>query len=345
MRIYVLIIALSIVTLGLLIKKDDNITEVTKKDITKIVEISYLPKKQFSRVLKLRGFTEASRIVILKSQVEGKISSKLFEKGSFYTAGSQLLMIDPEDKVAKAKEMEALFNQRKKEYEVAEQLYKKGFRSELKLSKSRTNFENALALFEKSQVELSNTKVVIPFDSIVDESYVELGDYLKKGDEVAKIVDLNPLHVNLSTNEKDINKITLNQNVDVIIGNKVLTGKVNFISRTSDKETRNFRIQVEIQNKNNEIFSGLSSEIELKLKPMAAFFIPSSLITLNDMGEVGIKTVNDSIVKFIPIKIISDNGNGYWINLENFKENEIPIITQGHEFTVDGETVKIKIND
>ena len=30
---------------------------------------------------------------------------------------------------------------------------------------------------------------------------------------------------------------------------------------------------------------------------------------------------------------------------ENFKENQIPIITQGHEFTIDGETVKIKIND
>ncbi len=345
MRIYVLIIALSILTIGLLLKKDKKITKVTDKNITKTVEINYLPKKQFSRVLKLRGFTEASRVVILKSQVEGKISSKLFEKGTFYKAGSQLLMIDPEDKVAKTKEMEALFNQRKKEYEVAEQLYNKGFRSELKLSKSRTNFENALALFEKSQVELSNTKVVIPFDSIVDDSYVELGDYLKKGDEIAKVVDLNPLHVNLSTNEKDINKITLNQKVNVIIGNKFLTGKVNFISRTSDKETRNFRIQVEIENKNNEIFSGLSSEIELKLKPVAAFFIPSSLITLNDLGEIGIKTVNNNIVEFMPIKIISDSGSGYWINLENFKEDEIPIITQGHEFTVDGETVKIKIND
>ena len=98
-------------------------------------------------------------------------------------------------------------------------------------------------------------------------------------------------------------------------------------------------------NKNNEIFSGLSSEIELKLKPVAAFFIPSSLITLNDLGEIGIKTVNNNIVEFMPIKIISDSGSGYWINLENFKEDEIPIITQGHEFTVDGETVKIKIND
>ena len=122
----------------------------------KTVEVENL--KRFSKKLKLRGFSQASRIVTLKSQVEGKISSKSFEKGNFYKAGKNLLLIDPEDKIAKLKEMEALLNQRKKEYEVAENLYKKGFRSEVKLTESRTNFENALALFEKSQVELNKQK-------------------------------------------------------------------------------------------------------------------------------------------------------------------------------------------
>ena len=79
---------------------------------------------------------------------------------------------------------------------------------------------------------------MIPFDSIVDESYVELGIIWRT--EVAKIVDLNPLHVNLSQMKKTLSKITLNQNVDVIIGSKVLTGKVNFISWTTSKETREF---------------------------------------------------------------------------------------------------------
>ena len=92
--------------------------------------------------------------------------------------------------------MEALLNQRKKEYAVAEQLFKKGFRSEVKLSESRTNFENALAKYEKSG-ELNNTKILIPFDSTIEDSFVELGDYLKKGDNVAKIVDLDPILIKI----------------------------------------------------------------------------------------------------------------------------------------------------
>ena len=93
--------------------------------LDKKVVVKKLKKESFTKTLKFSGFSEASRIVIIKSQVEGKVSSKSFEKGKFYKAGSQLVLIDPEDKIAKFKEMEALLNQRKKEYEVAEKLFKK----------------------------------------------------------------------------------------------------------------------------------------------------------------------------------------------------------------------------
>ena len=76
---------------------------------------------------------------------------------------------------------------------------------------------------------------------------------MKKGDAIVKIVDLDPLHINLTANENDINKIKVNQKAKVIIGEKIINGRINFISKTSDKETRNFRIQVEIKNPNNQI--------------------------------------------------------------------------------------------
>ncbi len=328
-------------------EKSDNLQieeEVTKK----AVQVEKLKNKKFSRKLKLRGFTKASRVVILKSQVEGKISSKNFTKGIDYKAGTQLILIDPEDKVAKLKEMEALLNQRKKEYQVAENLFEKGFRSEVKLTESRTKFENALALFEKSQVELNNTKIIMPFDSSIEESYVELGDYVKKGDSIAKIVDLNPIYINLSASEKEINQLKLNQKTSVLIGKKMFDGRINYISKTSDPQTRNFTIQVEVDNTNNSILSGLSTEIEINLDAENAFFVSSSLITLNDLGEIGLKIISSGIVQFIPIKIISDTGKGYWIKTINKDlSDEIIVITQGHEYTIEGEIVdfSFKKND
>ena len=199
------------------------------------------------------------------------------KKGQSYKAGAQLLLIDPEDKIAKLKEMEALLSQRKKEYEVAESLFNKGFRSEVKLSESRTNFERALALYEKSQVELNNTKIFIPFDSIVEDSYVELGDYLKKGDPIVKVVDLDPNFHYCKCHRKRNRPFKTKSKGKNYILSKEFDGFINYISKTADDLTRNFKVQIRLDNKENKIISGLTSEIEIGTKNEDAFFISSSL--------------------------------------------------------------------
>ena len=293
MKIFLVISSLLIISIFFFYKEEAEVSDEIEIKLDKKVVVKKLQKESFTKTLKFSGFSEASRIVIIKSQVEGKVSSKSFEKGKFYKAGSQLVLIDPEDKIARLKEMEALLNQRKKEYEVAEKLFKKGFRSEVKLSESRTNFENALALYEKSQVELNNTKILIPFDSTIEDSFIELGDYVKKGDKIAKIVDLDPIFVKVNVTENVINNLKLNQTTSIIIADKSYEGLISYISKTSDPLTRNFRVEIKINNKQKQIISGLSSEVKINLSKEDAYFIPSSLISLDDQGKIGIKVVQE----------------------------------------------------
>ncbi len=346
MKIFLVISSLLIISIFFFYKEEPEVSDEIEIKLDKKVVVKKLQKESFTKTLKFSGFSEASRIVIIKSQVEGKVSSKSFEKGKFYKAGSQLVLIDPEDKIARLKEMEALLNQRKKEYEVAEKLFKKGFRSEVKLSESRTNFENALALYEKSQVELNNTKILIPFDSTIEDSFIELGDYVKKGDKIAKIVDLDPIFVKVNVTENVINNLKLNQTTSIIIADKSYEGLISYISKTSDPLTRNFRVEIKINNKKKQIISGLSSEVRINLSKEDAYFIPSSLISLDDQGKIGIKVVQEKKVLFLTIDIISDTGNGYWVN-SNSKNNleDYMLITQGHEYVIEGEKVVIKNSD
>jgi len=345
-KIFLVISSLLIISIFFFYKEEAEVSDEIEIKLDKKVVVKKLQKESFTKTLKFSGFSEASRIVIIKSQVEGKVSSKSFEKGKFYKAGSQLVLIDPEDKIARLKEMEALLNQRKKEYEVAEKLFKKGFRSEVKLSESRTNFENALALYEKSQVELNNTKILIPFDSTIEDSFIELGDYVKKGDKIAKIVDLDPIFVKVNVTENVINNLKLNQTTSIIIADKSYEGLISYISKTSDPLTRNFRVEIKINNKQKQIISGLSSEARINLSKEDAYFIPSSLISLDDQGKIGIKVVQEKKVLFLTIDIISDTGNGYWVN-SNSKNNleDYMLITQGHEYVMEGENVVIKNSD
>ena len=339
---YIFILLVIALAVFVLFKKDSNKTSNDQKEVKEYitsVEVEEFKIKKFSKKLIFRGFTESSREVILKSQVDGRISNVSFKRGSDVPAGQQIVLIDPEDKVAKVKEMEALFDQRKKEYEVAEKLFKKGFRSEVNLSKARSRFENSLALFEKSQVELNNTKIIIPFDCFIEESYVELGDYVQKGDKIVKVVDLDPMYLTVTVSEKNIANLEINQKAKAFLANGVeSTGYINYISTTADEQTRNFKVQIEIDNPKNKILSGLSGELHIKLNPIDAYFIPSSIVTLNDEGVLGIKGIAEERVIFMPINILSDTGKGYWI--KSVTNNKLTIITRGQEYVKVGEVVE-----
>ena len=76
MKVIFLIIIFSIGTVFLFFKKENNIEDFQEVEFIKKVKVEDLIKKTFSKLIKLRGFSNASRIVILRSQVEGRISSK-----------------------------------------------------------------------------------------------------------------------------------------------------------------------------------------------------------------------------------------------------------------------------
>ena len=87
MRIYILIAILLIISIGLFFKEDSPKNSSSIEKIEKTVGVKLLDKQNYSKILKLRGFTEASRIVTIKSQVEGRISAKFFNKGGYYKSG------------------------------------------------------------------------------------------------------------------------------------------------------------------------------------------------------------------------------------------------------------------
>ena len=68
-----------------------------------------------------------------------------------------------------------------------------------------------------------------------------------------------------------------------------------------------------------------------------AHFIPSSVLSLNDQGIIGVKYVTDEgIVVFSEIVIIQSEADGIWVG---GLPDEITLITVGQEFVQDGQLV------
>ena len=89
----------------------------------------------------------------------------------------------------------------------------------------------------------------------------------------------------------------------------------------------------------------MSSEIQIGTENDSAFFISSSLISLDNSGILGIKVIIDNKVSFLPIEVLSDVGNGYWIKLKKNITKDILIITQGSEYVIDGDLISFKFEE
>tara|TARA_B100000676_G_scaffold93568_1_gene93357 strand:- start:361 stop:1266 length:906 start_codon:yes stop_codon:yes gene_type:complete len=184
-------------------------------------------------------------------------------------------------------------------------------------------------------------KIVAPFSGYLESLKVDKGDYLNTGGICAALIDSNPMLLIADIAEKEIADIDVGANsmARLISGDEIL-GKVSFIATSADKNTRTFRVEIQVDNKDRKIRDGVSAEIYIESKKVFSHKISPAILSLNDQGKLGIRTVDENnSVEFREIEILEDTTDGLWIS--GLNENE-RIITLGQEYVFQGQTVNVK---
>ena len=252
------------------------------------------------------------------------------------------------------------------EFQSAKQLIDKGLSSKSKLSLASLNLANAksnlldIKLNYESQlanseaqlanikskiknikIDIDNTKISTPFSGIINNSYVEIGDFVQPGNVLFSVVDLNPIKIQGYLSESDINNVTIGTKAVVNNSNLITKiGEISFISPTAETSTRTFEITIEANNDDLLFKSGITASITIKGKNIKAHKIPPSILTLQDDGTVGVKAVDEnSKVVFYPIKKEIDTIDGMWVSR---LPDEVKLIITGQEYITVGQTVEIE---
>ena len=168
-----------------------------------------------------------------------------------------------------------------------------------------------------------------------------MGDFVRPGDVLFSIVDLNPIKIQGYLSETDVNNVKIGTKAEVSNSNYIVkVGKITFISPTAETSTRTFEITIEANNDDLLFKSGITASINIKGNSIKAHKIPPSILTLQDDGTVGIKAVDENNkVVFYPIKKEIDTIDGMWIS---GLPNEVKIIITGQEYITTGQIVEIK---
>ncbi len=193
---------------------------------------------------------------------------------------------------------------------------------------------------KRYQIHLGQLTLKAPFAGVVERRDAELGDFVQEGDPVALIVDDDPILVVGQVSERDVGKLRIGgRGRAQLINGEQLAGTIRYIATTAEPATRTFRVELEVANGDHAFRDGVTAEIRIESGTVLAHFVSPAVLTLDDTGRVGVRTVDQAgRVHFHAAEVIGDSADGVW--LAGLPER-LTLITVGQEFVREGETVGV----
>lgn len=302
------------------------------------VSVSVLTATDRDASLTIRGRTAALHSVELKAEVDGLVQAIHFEKGDRVKAGQVLCELKLNDRAAKLQQARAMVTQTAKQHTVDLDLAKDGFRSATQVDQSAAALDAAKASEQTMAIELENTRIKAPFDGMVDDRFVDVGDYMRIGDKCALLIAPEPFLAVGQVSEREVSQLKVgNPASATLVTGETVEGRIRFVASRADDVTRTFRVEVELPNPDGKLRVGVSADIHVPVRQLMAQKISPGILVLDDNGVVGVRAVERGVVRFLPVEIVSDGPEGMWVA---GLPNHLAVITVGQSFVTDGERVK-----
>ena len=262
----------------------------------------------------LRGRTEAKATVTAVAETAASVDVVHVTKGQRVSAGDLLCTLDQGTRAAALAQAEAALAQAQLSFNTNADLRERGLAPPNSANAAEVALAQAQAGLDNAKAELDRTEIKAKVDGLVQDPVAVAGSMLNPGSPCATIVQLNPIVFTGMVPEAHIAlaKTGLTANIKTVTGQNV-EGKVTYISSVADNATRAFRAEIEIPNDDFAIRDGVTAEAVVNIGTAPGHLLPQSVLTLDDDGVLGVRTVEDGVVAFYPVTIVSDTRNGVWV--------------------------------
>ncbi len=343
-------IALGIVAVVILwmmlgpVEKDvPKVHDASGEDVPRTeVQVKVFEGSEMQRELTLYGQSEPNRRVTVRAEVAGQVRAVLVPRGKTIKKGELLLRLAEDDRPQRVEQARALLQQRELEYAGVKSLQEKGLQAERQLAEALTLLRTARADLKRAEINLQNTRVDSPFGGVLQARYVEVGDFVSVGDPLGEVVELDPLLVTGDVSEREVGALEGGMVGRVILSNAAtLEGRLRFIAANADPSTRTYRIEMEVANPPPHQRGGMSATLHIPRDLVVAHKVSPALLSLDDAGELGVKSVNDEgVVQFHPVEILKSERDGLWLN---GLPASVRLITVGQGFVRAGDRVDVVV--
>jgi membrane fusion protein (multidrug efflux system) len=209
---------------------------------------------------------EAEREVDVICRTNGLVNQILVEEGDHVKNGSLLLKIDDREAKAAFKSSLATYEERKSQWERAQETFEKNIVSKETHDQARFNYEKSEADFDTSKLQLAYTEIRAPFEGVITKRFVENGGMLSPGQKVFTIVDTVPLLARIYLPEREIAKVKVGQTAELkldALPDQSFQAKIKMINPVVDPTSGTFKVTLEVTSGNNILRPGMFTSVYL----------------------------------------------------------------------------------
>jgi len=274
--------------------------------------------------------------VMIVSRVSGFLEKRFFTEGSYVRKGEVLFKIEPDIYKARVEKARAdvinalaLFKKARGNWLRAKNSFKDHVISVEKRDEAKYAYEMAKAnllakraLLKEAEISLNYTNVRATISGFTGIKKVDVGAFLDVGTPLVQITQINPIYVEFSIPETDVNKYGFIKNRArylrslkaklIIAGTPYpLIGKINFIDTSINKDTDSLKIRAIFPNPNYTLIPYEFVRIKLiGIYKKHLLLIPQRALIQNSYGTM-VFVIKDGKAYARIIKIGGSVGNFY----------------------------------
>ncbi len=305
------------------------------------VEVADVKAKYVADKFEAVGTVEAIEGVTIVSEIDAAIISLPFDEGSFIKKGDLIAQLDDSQLSAEVNRTEALVNQTTSAYKRIKSIVDQNAGTPQDLDDAIANLKVAEANYELAKARLSKTRIVAPFDGIVGTRKVSIGTFLRTGQAITELANLNEIRVSFSAPERFLAQ--LKRNADVTVTSTVfpdykVNGKIIAIEPMLDPETRNINVVARVKNPGQKFHPGMSANVSAVLNERQnALTIPNEAVFANGNQSFVFVVKKDSSVTAVPVNLGLQTPE--IVEVVNGLTDGMEVVTAGHQKLFEGAKV------
>lgn len=240
--------------------------------------------------VKAVGTLRAVRGVDLAIETAGLVEKVAFNSGEEVQADQLLIQLDTAVERAQLEALNASLQLAEVNYARSKSQAKVKNVSQSQLDADEAALRSARAQVEQQQALLLRKVMRSPFAGKLGISNISTGQYLKAGDQVVSLQQLDPIHVDFYLPQQELARLALQQDINVradSVPGVMFGGKLTAIDALVDTETRNIRVQATVANPDHKLLPGMFVEVAVAAGEMQRYLtVPQTAIVYNSFGDI-----------------------------------------------------------